>query len=110
MKLTAIIVSVLLLWSANSLAQETHILLGVDGLACPFCAFGIEKQLKKIDGVNDVAIDLPQGEIWVEVSGNDVLSEDEARTLLQDAGFTLRSFETHQGKKGDHDVHEPGKE
>jgi len=102
--------SVLLLWSANTPAEETHILLGVNGMACPFCAYGIEKQLKKIDGVGEVSTNLPQGEIWVEASGNEVLSEDEARTLLQDAGFTLRSFETHQGKKNDHDTHGSGKD
>jgi len=105
MKLTTIFMSVLLLWSAHTLAGETHILLGVDGMACPFCAYGIEKQLKKIKGVGDVSTDLPQGKIWVEASGNDVLSEEGARTLLKDAGFTLRSFEMHQGTKSEYSEH-----
>ena len=64
-------------------------------MSCPFCVYGIEKRLKKIDGVEDVSADLAQGNIWVEATGADVLSEDGARLLLEQAGFTLRSFEVH---------------
>jgi len=95
MKLITVLIIGFLFWSANVLAAEVHIQLGVDGMSCPFCVFGIEKQLKKIDGVEDVKSDLAEGKFWVRVSGADVLSEDAARLLLEDAGFTLRSFETH---------------
>ncbi len=108
MKLLTIFVSLSLLWSVNSLAGDTHIILGVDGMACPFCVYGIEKKLKKIDGINDVSTDLLQGKIWVEATTNDVLTEDSARTLLQDAGFTLRSYETHQGTGSESEEHGSG--
>ena len=28
--------------------------VGIDGLACPFCAYGIEKQIQKLEGVEQV--------------------------------------------------------
>lgn len=33
----------------------------VDGLTCPFCAYGLEKQLKRLDGVESVTIDIDAG-------------------------------------------------
>jgi len=103
-KLITVLMTVFMLFSPVALAGETHFLLGVDGMACPFCAYGIEKQLKKIDGVEGVNADLAQGNIWVQATGADVLSEEDARLLLEDAGFTLRAFDVHQGGH-----HEAGK-
>ena len=95
MKLIFPFLATLILWSAALSAGEARFLLGVDGMSCPFCVYGIEKRLKKIDGVEDVSADLAQGNIWVEATGADVLSEDSARLVLEQAGFTLRSFEVH---------------
>ena len=95
MKLIFPLLATVILWNVALLAGEAHFLLGVDGMSCPFCVYGIEKRLKKIDGVEDVRADLAQGNIWVEVTGADVLSEDGARLLVEQAGFTLRSFAVH---------------
>jgi mercuric ion binding protein len=114
-KLITILMTVFMLWSTNALAGEVHFLLGVDGMSCPFCVYGIEKRLKKIEGVGDVRADLALGNIWVEASGANVLSEDSARLLLEDAGFTLRTFEVHQTgnhepKKDEHGKNESGQD
>ncbi len=115
MKLMTVLIIVFMLWGTNVLAGEAHFLLGVDGMSCPFCVYGIEKRLRKIDGVEDVSADLVQGNIWVEATGADVLSEDGARLLLEEAGFTLRSFEVHQpakyeAKKDEHGKNESGQD
>ena len=34
----------------------------VAGLACPFCAYGIEKHLRKIEGVEQIEVDV--GEVY----------------------------------------------
>ncbi len=113
MKLIIVLMAVFMLWGASALAGEAHYLLGVDGMSCPFCVYGIEKRLKKIDGVENVSADLAQGNFWVETNGADVLSEDSARSLLEDAGFTLRTFEVHHSgnhelKKDEHGKKESG--
>ncbi len=108
MKLITVLMFSFMLWSANAFAGEVHIQLGVDGMSCPFCVFGIEKQLQKVDGIEDVQSDLAQGKFWVKATGTDVLSEDAARLLLEDAGFSLRSFETHQPASNLHQKNKNG--
>ena len=47
-----------LMFSVAALAADKSYVLGVDGLACPFCAYGIEKRLNKVDGVTGVEVDV----------------------------------------------------
>ena len=81
-----------LLVAAPAQAAE-KVLLGVDGLACPFCAYGIEKKLQKTPGVADFTIDINAGTIEVTVEDGARFDEETARRVVRDAGFTLRSFE-----------------
>ncbi|MDA0350220.1 MAG: heavy-metal-associated domain-containing protein, partial [Verrucomicrobia bacterium] len=56
---TMVLVSLLL--GAQARAEVSHVSIAVDGLGCPFCVYGIEKQLKHIDGVKKVDIELKTG-------------------------------------------------
>ena len=42
---------VALFLATTALAGQPRYNLSVDGLACPFCAYGIEKELAGLDGV-----------------------------------------------------------
>ena len=65
----------------------------VDGMACPYCAYGIEKKLKTIDGVHQVDVDLEKGIVSV-CTTDDVTFTDKGMTaLFKDAGFTYRNME-----------------
>ena len=75
--------------------------LGVDGLACPYCAYGIEKQLSYIDGVENIEVNIKKGQVIVTMVEGAVLSEERARQATADAGFTLRSFAQSDGRKTD---------
>lgn len=66
--------------------------LTVDGLACPFCAYGIEKELNRTEGVNDVEIDINLGVVKVTMNEGAALTEAQARQIVKDAGFTLAGF------------------
>ena len=58
LKYLAVALVALLFASATStVASVGEIRLYVDGLACPFCTFGIEKSLKKVPGV--VSVEMP---------------------------------------------------
>ncbi len=83
----------LILISAVALAAPQAFKLRVDGLACPFCAYGIEKQLSSVDGVQSVDVDIKAGEVIVTMADGVTLDETEARRAVKDAGFDLRSFE-----------------
>jgi mercuric ion binding protein len=64
----------------------------VDGLACPFCAYGIEKQLTRIDGVASVETDIKSGSVVITMKPGATLDEAEAKRAVEAAGFTLREF------------------
>ncbi|MEX2475773.1 heavy-metal-associated domain-containing protein [Marinobacter sp.] len=81
-----------LLLSLSALAADNHYVLGVDGLACPFCAFGIEKRLNKVDGVTDIEVDVADSVVRVTLQEGKTLTEARARQAVKEAGFTLRSY------------------
>ncbi len=65
----------------------------VSGLACPFCAYGLEKELKATEGVKDAQVDLVKGLCTVTVDEEVVFDRAAAERAVTDAGFTLESFE-----------------
>lgn len=76
-----------------ALAAGTQYTMRVDGLACPYCAYGIEKKLKQIEGVQDIDIDLNAGKVRVKTAEGVELTEPQMKKLFNDAGFTYRSME-----------------
>ena len=68
------------------------IIIRVDGLSCPFCALGLEKNLKKIDGVTNVTIKLEEGIATLELKEGANPSDEEITKRVKDAGFTPRDI------------------
>lgn len=67
--------------------------LRVDGLACPFCAYGIEKELQSVPGVEQVETGIKDGVVIVTMQEGAELDESTARQAVGNAGFTLRGFD-----------------
>lgn len=88
-----ILVLGLLLMSASAFAAQQVYKLRVDGLACPFCAYGVEKKLNAIKGVQGVGVDIASGTVNVTMAEGASLDEATAKQAVKDAGFTLRGFE-----------------
>lgn len=78
--------------SAAAMAGGTEYIMRVDGLACPYCAYGVEKKLKQIDGVQNIDVDLNKGLVTVQVAEGTELTEPQMKQLFKDAGFTYRSM------------------
>ena len=76
----------------NVFAAGTKYEMRVDGLACPFCAYGIEKKLKAIEGTSGINIDLNKGLVSVNMTEDKVLTEEKMKVLFNDSGFTYRSM------------------
>ena len=93
-----LLVNAAMLYAGGAFADDTHYLVQVDGLNCPFCAYGIEKQLEKLDGVENAETELALGQISVEVAGGVTLSEETVREIVRDAGFTFRRMTQHEGR------------
>ena len=60
----------------------------VKGLGCPFCAFGLEKRFKKIEGINDIQIDLEQGLLEFNISAEKRLTFEQIQYQVESAGYT----------------------
>jgi len=65
----------------------------VDGLSCPFCAYGIEKKFSQVEGVETIEIDIKTGTTLITMAPGKILNETAARKAVEAAGFNLRDFE-----------------
>lgn len=79
-------------FAAAALAAGPSYSLKVDGLACPFCAYGIEKKLTALPGVAGVETNLEAGTVTVTMKDGATLDEAAAKQAVKDAGFTLKGF------------------
>jgi mercuric ion binding protein len=76
-------------------AQETSTqsaTIQVDGLSCPFCAYGLEKHLKKIDGVKGVEINMKTGKATVALKPGAQVNDATLTEAVKKAGFTARGI------------------
>lgn len=80
-----------LLFSGFSFSAGTQYNMRVDGLACPFCAYGIEKKFVKTEGVESVDIDLQKGLVIVKTAEGKTFEDEKLKEIINDAGFTMKS-------------------
>jgi len=94
-KLIALTIAMLILSIGNSPAinaQVEEVIVTVDGMACPFCAYGLEKKLKKIDGVGKVKINIDKGIAILINKQGESISVERLNDVVSDAGFTSRQI------------------
>jgi len=72
-------------------AQIEQVILRVDGLACPFCAYGLEKKITQIEGTQSYDVDMKEGKVYVDLSEDAKVNIDAFRKAVKEAGFTLRT-------------------
>lgn len=65
--------------------------LQVNGLACPFCAYGIEKEFAKQSGVENTNVNLKRGMLVVTVKPGTTFSDARLAQLVKEAGFQLKA-------------------
>ena len=83
-----------MLFAATAALADSRVYkLYVDGLACPFCAYGVEKHVGGLDNVKSVEILIDEGIVAVTMVPGKTLDEAKAKQAISDSGFTLRKFE-----------------
>ncbi len=97
-KRLSIMATVLVVLGSSMLAQEAdtsriYIKMEIHGLACPYCAFGMEKELKRISGVENLEIHLEEGLAYMSLPASQVPSEEDLGKIVTDAGFTLKQID-----------------
>lgn len=86
-----------LLFSYSAFAENFTYELKVDGMSCPFCAYGVEKKLKAIKGVEKVDVNIGKGSVLVKMRENSKLTKEQAEKSVKDAGFSLKDFKQKTG-------------
>jgi copper chaperone CopZ len=81
---------------SNAYPKNSYV-LQVNGLACPYCAYGLEKQLVHQRGVTKIDIDIVKGVAVVHVRPGTHFTDAQLKGFVYDAGFALRRV-----------VHRPG--
>ncbi len=73
-------------------AQVEQVTLRVDGLACPFCAYGLEKKVSKLEGYEDdsYTVRINEGIVSFGLRKDKPLDLDAVEKAVDKAGFTLR--------------------
>lgn len=71
--------------------KKQYVKLEVEGLACPFCAYGLEKKINKIDGVENFDVNIKEGYVTFNVPKEKKVDKDELKNIVADAGFSLKN-------------------
>ena len=82
-----VLVSGVQAWAAGAVHR-----FQVDGLACPYCTYGIEKQLRAIPGVNAIKTSIKTSTVTVVMKDGAKLTRAQANQAVKAAGFTMRDF------------------
>lgn len=74
-------------WAANR-AQGAVIIAQVNGMSCPFCAYGVRKELLTIPGVKDVRVNLGKSQAIVTVKPGARVTDQQISQAIREAGFS----------------------
>ncbi len=84
--------------AAANVEQPREIQLTILGMSCPFCAYGVQQKLKKLDGVAELEVVLETGIATLKLEDDADLSNDLLKKTVIEAGFEVakiaRTFES----------------
>lgn len=80
--------------------DSPDIVMRVDGLACPFCAHGLEKKLDALDATDRVVVKLNDGEVFLFLKPGGTVNDDILTGAVRDAGFVVREIRRRTDASG----------
>jgi len=93
---TALMLIGLFLLSGPVLAEPHEVLeIDVAGMTCAFCAYGVEKNLGKLAGVEKAQVSLESKKARVVMKAGETPDETTIREIIRDAGFTPKESSRH---------------
>lgn len=67
--------------------SEKKIVLNISGMSCGSCVAKIENAFKGVDGINKVAIDLPNKKAKFKLNEDNIISNEEIINIIEKNGF-----------------------
>ncbi|MBI0398060.1 heavy-metal-associated domain-containing protein [Cyclobacterium marinum] len=90
-------IGLILVISIFSLSNATAQLIKVDqevfGMDCAPCAYGLERGLKKMDGLESVKVSLNDGKAYLKLANSNELTLQKIQKEVKNNGFSARSAE-----------------
>lgn len=83
-----IFLSLAFLGVPSAQARVERVTVAVDGMSCPFCAFGVEKKLKGVEGAGSVKVNLKAGSATLSVREGASINVGQVPDAIKAAGFT----------------------
>ena len=77
----------------SAISTQTLVTAKVNGMVCDFCARAVTKVFGKQDAVENVHVDLDNGEIHVTLKPGAALSDEKVADLVRKSGYDLVSIE-----------------
>lgn len=93
MKRIVLIIVMAGLGTFGSNAQLQKVDQEVFGMDCAPCAYGLERGLKKMDGLQKVRVSLNDGKAYLELSENNILSLKQIQEEVKKNGFSAKNAE-----------------
>ncbi len=85
--------------ATGAFAQIEAAKIQVDGLGCPFCVKGIEKHLKKVEGVDRLSTSLKKGDVTLHYAPGAPFDIESLQRAVKRGGFTPGAVQvTARGK------------
>ena len=102
MRKIGITIVCIILSASISQAQINYVAVKVDGLVCAFCAYGLQKGLKRVEGVRDVKVFLDAGRAELKFKEGVPVGLEEIGPAIKRAGYTPREIRMEAtGRLGD---------
>jgi copper chaperone CopZ len=73
--------------------ESPDVTVYVDGIACPFCAYGLEKKLSKLDAIQKMEVQLQEGRVLIALKDGQSLTREQIQKAVKNAGFEARKIE-----------------
>ena len=71
--------------------------LKVNGMVCPFCAYGLEKRLGEIASIDAVLIRISDGLVQIRTKEDQELTDEVLADVVKKSGFSLIEIERLDG-------------
>lgn len=78
----------LVLLPMTATAEVTKAVISVDGMSCPFCAFGVEKKLRSVAGAERVEVTMKDGTATLIAEEGESIELGQIGPAVEAAGFT----------------------
>lgn len=86
--IATLVIGMMAMFSANAQEEMDKFMVQVDGLGCPFCAYGLEKKFKEFKGIKAVEIDIETGDFSFNYPSEKALTLEDVENQVEKAGYT----------------------